>query len=364
MTQHYEYMIAGAGLAGLITALRFHDLNKSVCIIDKADFSDDSNGVPIALANYATGRFAKLTWGASNAMKYLKQDLRKIQNESSVQFYTQKGILRPALDQEIEDKMKGNFQETEWNEHTAAEWLSNDELKSFNPYIRSSLGGLWVIDGCVVNIRLFLSEIRRYLSSAGVTFIKADVNELNQKDTGWALTDSDYDIQVMNLIVCTGAASNHPILKLDLPIHPVKGQLLVFEREEPIPFQHSVSALGYFGIIDAHRFAVGSTYEHKYDNLDTTEEGRIKLIKLLKHVLPELSKGSNLTEQWAGLRASTPNRLPIIGRHPALTNTFYFTGLGSKGLMYSSIGSRMLIEHILEELPIPKEFDINRFDLG
>jgi len=53
-----------------------------------------------------------------------------------------------------------------------------------------------------------------------------------------------------------------------------------------------------------------------------------------------------LKSQWAGVRASTPDKMPIIGPHKTVKNLYLLAGLGSKGLLYSAYLADMLIQNI------------------
>ena len=77
-------------------------------------------------------------------------------------------------------------------------------------------------------------------------------------------------------------------------------------------------------------------------------------------VYPSLFEEAKLIDQWAGVRASTPNKKPILGAHPEIENMFVFAGLGSKGLLYSVYLGKALSDYILHGSAIPKEVSVNR----
>ncbi|MDX1667758.1 MAG: FAD-dependent oxidoreductase [Saprospiraceae bacterium] len=138
-------------------------------------------------------------------------------------------------------------------------------------------------------------------------------------------------------------------------------QIAVFQPREPLTFEHSISSLGYLAHLDQHRFIQGSTYEHDFDSIEPDSYGETYLRKRLKRTLPALEKTATLTGQWAGVRLSTPNRKPILGRHKELPNTGVFTGLGSKGLMFGRYLADHFARHLTEGDPLMKEVDIKRF---
>jgi glycine/D-amino acid oxidase-like deaminating enzyme len=360
MAKTADIIVLGGGLAGLSLAKELIDRNLKVCLIDPKGISSGASGHPIGLANYATGRYAKLSWEAENCLQSLIKNLDEVQNRSPVRFWKQNGVLRPALDEDIATKTRENFLETEWPDSATAEWLDASSLKELNPHIPSEFGGLWANKGCTVITPLYLQSLRDLLLSKGLVLIEKEY-ELHRNDAVHLKTHSGDEIQSALIADCTGHQELPGDIKPKLKLHPVKGELLLFRRNEAIPFEHSLSALGYIGQMDQKYFAVGSTYEHHFEDEKTTEKGREKLIAKMKRVVPMLLEGAEIVEHWSGVRASTPNRLPIAGKHPVYDKYFALKGLGSKGLLYSAHASKLLADHITDSLPLPREIDIQRF---
>jgi glycine/D-amino acid oxidase-like deaminating enzyme len=57
---------------------------------------------------------------------------------------------------------------------------------------------------------------------------------------------------------------------------------------------------------------------------------------------------------------STPDKKPILGQHPELKKLHVFTGLGSKGLLYSKFLAEHYVEHLTEGTPLFQEINIDR----
>ena len=106
---------------------------------------------------------------------------------------------------------------------------------------------------------------------------------------------------------------------------------------------------------------LGSTYEHSFDNENPDEQGEKYIIERLSKVFPLFSDSITVLNNWAGVRASTPDRKPFLGSNSTIDNCFVFAGLGSKGLLYSSMGAKILVDHILDKIAIPAEISLNRF---
>ena len=68
MKKQYDFFILGAGLAGILLAYRLALSNKKVIIIDAKGVAEGASSTPLALANPATGRFAKKSYKSKEAL--------------------------------------------------------------------------------------------------------------------------------------------------------------------------------------------------------------------------------------------------------------------------------------------------------
>ncbi|MEQ9266692.1 MAG: FAD-dependent oxidoreductase, partial [Balneolaceae bacterium] len=121
-------------------------------------------------------------------------------------------------------------------------------------------------------------------------------------------------------------------------------------------------ALGYITSLSKKTFVVGSTYEHSFEHSGIDEKGLSYLVQRFEKVLPALKGRYKVLSQWSGVRASTPNRKPIMGKLKDLDNAFIFSGLGSKGLLYSGYLSFLMSQYLIDGTPLDKELDIQRLE--
>lgn len=361
MTKHFDYCILGAGLAGISLAHELSKDNATVCLIDPNGIASGASGTPLGLVNPATGRYATLTWKAVECYSAVLENLHQVQKESPVQFFKKTGVLRPALDRKIASRMKENFDSTEWPAGWA-EWLDEKEIKDFHKGINCVGGGIWLPEGLTVDISCFLNEFVRILTLNNVKTYFGKNYSISKKEENWEISLSNQEKFLAEKIVFTTGSSNNELdFWKDIPLHPIKGQLVVLEASSSLSFQHAVSALGYIASLSTRKFVIGSTYEHNFEDETINVKGLEYLLTRFEKVLPDLRKNSNVISQWAGIRASTPNRMPILGKHPNKENLYIFAGLSSKGLLYSAYLSRKIKDYLLFDEPLPAEVDISRF---
>lgn len=169
-------------------------------------------------------------------------------------------------------------------------------------------------------------------------------NEINYKD-----------IKASNIIFCEGTGIQNNGLVKDIQLKPAKGEILLLRTG----FNMDCIAMQGVFMLPAGDglYRVGSNFS--WDVLDNvpTEEGKAEIL----HKLAIFYKGDfEIVEHYAGVRPSSSDRRPIIGRIQPYENCYVMNGLGSKGVALAPYYGRMLMNHILSGEPIDKEVDTNR----
>lgn len=357
----YNYCIFGAGLAGLSLANKLLSKNCSVILIDTKGIARGASGAPLGLVNPATGRFANKSWQAEACYEAIVATLDHVQSRSDSSLFERNGVIRPAMDQKIAKRMKDNFDATSWNENWCS-WLTEPEINEKFPGLSCVEGGVWLPIGLSVKMTDFLESYFDQLKTLDLDYRFGNTYLYTFEDSRWNINlESEEKIAAEKIIITAGIESKNFDDWNFLPLIPVKGQLAVFKSEYNFPYPSSVSALGYYSAMNDKYFVAGSTYEHRFKTSDADEYGIEYLTKRLKKVLPHFAKTAILQSQWAGIRASTPDRMPILGEHPELKNLSVFAGLGSKGLLYSSYLAELFCDFLLEKKSLPGEISVDRF---
>lgn len=360
LTSSFDFCVLGAGLAGFGVAKNLLQAGASVCMIDTGEVASGASGTPLGLVNPATGRWGTKVWEAESCLEAIQTDLEEIQGKNPVQFYKQTGILRPAQTQKMAAKMKENTETSGWPEGWC-EWLDEPQIREMNPDLHCVEGGIWLPLGLTVNVQTFLKAKADHLKSEGLQIFTNARYTLEKTDSGFEISIAGKEnIHSRSVIHATGYQSHEQPFWDFLPIHQVKGQLAIFKSASPLSFDYAISALGYISSLSKQRFVVGSTYEHNFEDTDPDEAGLNYLKERMSKVYPALFNNVTLENQWAGVRASTPGRKPFVGAHPEIEDLYIFTGLGSKGLLYSAYLGDRLADFILNKKEIPPEVSVSR----
>lgn len=362
MSSVFDFCILGAGIAGLSLADSLQECGLSVCVIEKDHIGSGASGTPGGLVNPATGRRATKSWKAEACFKAVSENLAKTASYSDKTFFAGNGVLRPAITGKMAAKMWDRFRETTWPDGWCR-WMPEQEIKELHPGITCIEGGLWLPVGITVDVAKYLQALAAYLKDNSVEIYTGRQPHPTEVDTHWEIKLSGQTLWAEQLIYATGYATLSMDYWSELPFNPIKGQVARFRVDDPaLRFDHSISSLGYIANLGSdNTFIQGSTYEHDFKNLKPDKFGEEYLRKRLRRTLPELEKQSKIIDQWAGVRVSTPNRKPILGRHKEIKNLHLFTGLGSKGLMYGKYLADHYTDHLINESALFEEVNIERF---
>lgn len=358
----YSVAVFGAGISGTAIANELAKMRLKVLLIDPY-VSENAPGPPAALVNPATGLRAKLSWRAEECYEALKNQILEISRETGKNnLISDSGIIRPAISKKLVQNFQDALHKYDWPENWI-QWLDEEEIRQLNPEIATNFGGILVKCGFTVFVDRYLNAYRAYLRQNGVTC------RYEEAESEYKPDQKKFQINLITGEKATAQkivmAVGHHIKEFEdwenLPLDFVKGQVVHFEAEDDLAWEHAVSARGYTIRRGKRELIVGSTYEHNFNDLNTSNEGYQKIQKKLEWMLPPLSKRVRKKNQIAGVRVTTPNRLPVIGQHPEIQNLFIYTGMNSKGLLFSHYVAKLLAANMIQGTDVPGELDIARY---
>lgn len=216
------------------------------------------------------------------------------------------------------------------------------ELARFGP-------GLWLPEVCQVRNPRLLRALHEALPACGVTLHSqvGTVRLEHEGNTIRAAVSAQQRWQADHYVVAAGAWSAQLLgpLAHKLPIHPVRGQMLLF-RAEPGLLPCILYQDGHYLVprADGHILA-GSTLEHAGFDKSTTPAARAELTRFTVEQLPDLANQTPLAH-WAGLRPGSPGNVPIIGRHPEFDNLHVNAGHFRYGVTLAPAAAELLADLI------------------
>jgi glycine/D-amino acid oxidase-like deaminating enzyme len=141
-----------------------------------------------------------------------------------------------------------------------------------------------------------------------------------------------------------------------LPISSTKGEVLTISSNE-LPEHESLNRKCFVLPLGEKSFKVGSTYVwNTYDD-KVTEEGRKQLQENLKYIT---DSSCEIINQQAGMRPTTVDRRPFMGKHPEFDKLFVFNGLGTKGYLLAPLLSAELCSWLDGKSELHPEVTLDR----
>jgi hydrogen cyanide synthase HcnC len=149
---------------------------------------------------------------------------------------------------------------------------------------------------------------------------------------------------------------------IELPIEPVRGQVVLTETLPPV-LKGCASTPACYLAQKAHgEILIGSTTERVGFDVAVTSDALAALCRGAVRALPCLRTVS-IKRTWAGLRPGTPDELPILGAAPGIQGYVNAAGGFRTGIVASPLTGEVVAQIILaEESSVPVEpFSVERF---
>lgn len=345
-----DYLILGQGLAGSLLAWELIHAGKSVIVIDNGH-TTASSWVAAGLLNPITGmRMVKSphteAWLATADVLY-----SQVQEALSVHIRHALPMWRIFTNPKQQQAWQERLDEADY-----ASYLS--EIKSAEqalPYC-AELGIGEVAQTGYIDTKLLLTTIKAWLMQRqSYQQMDCDYSRIVMDKDGVSIGD----IRARRLIFCEGSRAIENPWFGDLPLTPVKGEILTLEHHQAMP--NVIANFGKWVLpVSPQKFKLGATYDWEHRDQVPTEKAKT-------HLLDELDKytGSKLpvrvVEHEVGLRPNSRDRLPLIGCHPNQDRLWIFNGFGSRGSLMIPYYAQQFRRHLLEAEPLDADCDIARW---
>ena len=348
MTQSPDAIIVGAGIVGAACAYELARAGARVEVIDRGIAGGGATAAGMGHLvvlddNEAEMALTKLSVGLWHS---LAKELPR-----AAEFWTC-GTVWIAAD-EVEFAVAKAKLAVYRRHGLAAELLNERQLYEAEPNLRAGLAGGLLISG---DAAVYAPVATRFL-----------LERAKAKVTRAVVTKLD-DLKAGAVICATGALAGE--LVPGLRVRPRKGHLAITDRY-PGFVRHQLIELGY--LQSAH----GESSESVAFNVQPRPTGQLligssrqyevdapilgRMLERAFEYMPGL-RACSVIRTWTGFRASTPDKLPLIGR--LRSNTYLATGHEGLGVTTSLGTAKILAAEILgRPSPIPAgPYRVERFD--
>jgi glycine oxidase len=347
MTNRKNILIIGAGLAGSSIAHRLIQQNQNVKIIDKGE--NFATSVAAGMVNPMVFRRMNKSWRLDEFIFEAKAFYSELEETLKTKLLHEVTIRRLfSSEQERKSWLEKQFFSEFENYLTP---ISAEDEKY--EYAKNNFGSGRVKNAFWIDSSKFYDSNLAYFKEKGIllkeTFSTDDFNPEEGIYKG-----EKYD----QIVFCCGYLNKEIPFFSSLPVQQTKGQLLTLKSNQ-IPDNESLNRKCFVLPLGNGTFKVGATYEWNNTNLEVTTEGRNLLLQNLS-VLGDFKL--EVLDQNSGIRPTTPDRRPIMGRHPEFSKLHVFNGLGTKGYMTAPTLSREFVAFLIDGKALNLEVSNERFN--
>lgn len=344
-----DYIVIGQGLAGSAIALQLLKRKRSFVMIDDSA-SNHTSRIAAGLFNPITGKKMTGTWLAETLFPYLHTFYEEAERVTQSHFFHPMPLYRPFLSIEEQNEWMGKSVDPAF-----APFIEKIFLNHYVSGVHDPFGGLLLKQCGFLDTTAYVKAVNQHVLSNHQFVLDEKVNQDEVHIDSETVTYRDY--QARNLILCQGVHESRWFSWL--PIRPLKGETLRIKANINAKL---IVNRGVYVVPSSqiNEWRVGGTYNFQDKTNQVTAQAKTELQDKLNALMTVPYEV--IGQEW-GVRPTTPDRRPLLGRHPEHKNLWVFNGFGTKGVSLSPYFSEVLINAIENGNRINKEVDIERYKL-
>lgn len=344
--KEYDYLVCGQGLAGTLLAWRLMKAGCTVLVIDKGAVNTSSR-VAAGMFTPVSGKRMVKAWLFDELYPELLATYTELEQELGIRMIRH----RNALMSFSSVKEQNDF----YSAATDKLYPFVHEAVSVNPGLQAPFGAAEVTHSGWVNTILLLDSFRQHLADKG-SYLQAELSYAQlEKDNGrWIY---DRHSRFKGIVFCQGHENRSNPFFASIPVLENKGDVFMIETE--LLDGEKIYKRGAYAVeLEKGLFKAGSTYKWEISDPAPGPEGFAEL----KARTDALFNGEyRIVKHLAGIRPTTSDRRPVLGRHPEHDNLYMFNGLGTKGVLLAPYFSRMMCRFMLANEPLMPAVNSQRF---
>lgn len=359
----WDVVIIGGGIIGVSLALSLNKHGAEVLIVDKGEPGREASHAAAGMLAHCEQSEALRPLAVASARLY-PEFVHEIEDESGLRTdYRRDGTIVVLSGEEEEPFCDGGRR------------LDAADLAELEPKLSPpTTGAAWLPEATVdpralAGAAVKAARHRGIQFSSGTAVTGIDVSNLGIAGVITAKTR----FPAAAVVNCAGAWAGEIAGPLQLPVRPVKGQMLdvipeskfiahgagVTPAQENAPLlRHVVRAPDIYLVPRSDgRITIGSTVEDAGFDKRVQPDTIQRLHQAAANLLPEIGE-AKIHEAWAGLRPGSPDNLPLLGQAGA-DGYFVASGHFRDGILLAPITARLMTQVIRGEQP---EFDLEPFN--
>lgn len=354
MAKQQGVVIVGGGVIGLLTAFNLAAEVKHVTVLDRSGVGKESS--------WAGGGIVSplYPWRYNPAVTALAHWSQDFYPQLAERLYANTGV-----DPEVHTT--GLYWLDLEDEVEALAWAKR-ENRPLSPVDISSVEGDVSVLGGGYSRAIYMADVANVRNPRLVKSLKAALQAMpnvtiheqcevlgfiREEGAIVGVNTPQGEIRADEVVLSAGAWSGELLkaLGLELPVEPVKGQMILYKCE-PGFLSSMVLAKGRYAIPrrDGH-ILIGSTLEHEGFDKTPTSSALESLKASAVELIPALADAEPVAH-WAGLRPGSPEGVPYIGRVPNMDGLWLNCGHYRNGLVLAPASCQLFADLLLGRDPI------------
>ena len=316
-----DLVVAGAGLIGLSCALEAARSGLEVVVVDAGAgerASEVAAGMIAPVGEASWGEEALLEAALDSAVRWPGFAERLEEETGEPVGYRCCGALHVGLDRDEAAELR-RMHELHGELGLESEWLTAGACRKLEPGLGTDAAGGYVAPGeAEVDPRRVLTVLRAACERAGVEIREGAVEAVRDDGSGRVagvgLADGSA-LAARRVLLATGVRLSELAPEGTAPVRPVKGEVVRLRaRPGEQPCERIIASERVYVVPRANgEVVVGATVEDRGFDTRVTAGGVHELLREAYRAVPEIAE-LELTGFAAGLRPTTPDNAPVIGR--------------------------------------------------
>ena len=327
----YDAIVVGAGVIGLSCAWRIAERGLSVCVLERDSVGAGASGVaagmlaPVTEAEFGAERVLALNLAAAERWPSFAASLKEAAGTEVG--YSVNGALVVAADRDDAEELR-RLHAFQVSLGLGVEWLPPRRARELEPSLSPRIAG-------AIHARHEAQAdpraVTRALARTGIEIATGvDVRAVTRD----GVETSAGAVHADQVVVAAGSWSG---ALGDVPVRPVKGQILRLRRASGVPpLTERLVRTPRCYVVDrpSGEVVIGATVEERGFDDRVTADGVYRLLEAAYEVLPDAAE-LEWVEASARLRPGTPSNEPIIGRDSS--GVVWATGHYRNGILLAPI---------------------------
>lgn len=337
-----DFLIVGGGISGICAAFELQKKDKKFLIINDSKLNSSSK-IAAGIYNPLLPKHIKTAYNADIIYPQVAHFYTQLEEYANAKFHYNTPIYYIFKTMAEQNNWAIALQQEKFKAFGEIKNNLLTDIESPFGYLKINFSGRIDTEKMIETVHKKLHFEKKILDE------NFDINNLNYVEHNISYNT----IKAKNILFCQGNFAPQ-----NLKLKPAKGEIITLKFNLSDYGYDFIPQQGVFLTQNNDKtYKTGSTFE--WQNLDNlpSEKGKTEILEKLKFWH---TGNFEILDHVAGIRPSSHDRRPLVGKIPNQKNAYILNGMGSKGLALAPHYAAMLVNSVYNNTPIDHEVDVAR----